>query len=125
MVLTSFGLAALFLALLGVYGVLAYSVSLRRQEFGIRIALGSGKHALIGLLLRQTAYPVLIGSGLGLALALVALRWVRSLLYQSPVLDPTAIGGSILLLLAATAIAAIVPAFRAASVDPMRALRSE
>ena len=125
MVLGCFGAAALLLALLGVYGVLAYSVSLRRQEFGIRIALGSGKSALIGLVLRQAAVPVLLGTGVGLTMALIALRWVRSLLYQTPVLDPLAIGGSILLLFAAAAVAAIVPARRAASTDPMRALRTE
>jgi predicted permease len=125
LLLSGFGAAALFLALLGVYGVLAYSVSLRRREFGIRIALGSGKSALIGLVLRQAAYPVLLGAGVGLTMALIALRWVRSLLYQTPVLDPLAIGGSVLLLLAAAAIAAIVPARRAASIDPMRALRTE
>ena len=88
MVLSGFGAAALFLALLGVYGVLAYSVTLRRQEFGIRIALGSGKSAMIGLVLRQAAYPVLLGTGVGLMMALIALRWVRSLLYQTPVMDP-------------------------------------
>ncbi len=125
LVLTSFGAAALLLALLGVYGVLAYSVTLRRQEFGIRIALGSGKSALIRLALRQAAYSVLAGTVIGLALAFVALRWVRSLLYQTPVMDPLAIGGSVLLLLVAATIAAIVPARRAASIDPMRALRSE
>jgi len=125
MVLTGFGAAALFLALLGVYGVLAYSVSLRRQEFGIRIALGSGKSALIGLVLLQAAYPVLLGTAAGFAIALIALRWVRSLLYQTPVMDPLAVGGSILLLLVATTIAAIVPARRAASTDPMRVLRME
>ena len=125
MVLSGFGAAALLLALLGVYGVLAYSVSLRTQEFGIRIALGSGKRALFGLVLRQAAQPVLLGTGIGLALALIVLRWVRSLLYQTPVLDPLAVGGSVLLLLVAAAIAAIVPACRAASVDPMRALRTE
>jgi len=125
MVLTSFGAAGLLLALLGVYGVLAYSVSLRRQEFGIRIALGSGKSALIGLVLRQAAVPVLLGTGVGLTMALIALRWVRSLLYQTPVMDPLAIGGSVLLLMAAAAIAAILPARRAASTDPMRALRTE
>ena len=124
-VLSGFGAAALFLALLGVYGVLAYSVSLRRQEFGIRIALGSGKSALIGLVLVQAAYPVLLGTGVGLTMALIALRWVRSLLYQTPVMDPLAIGGSVLLLLAAAAMAAILPARRAASTDPMRALRTE
>ena len=125
MALTCFGTAALLLALLGVYGVVAYSVSLRRQEFGIRIALGCGKRALIGLVLAQAAYPVLIGTGAGLAMALIALRWVRSLLYQTPVMDPLAIGGSVLLILTAAAIAAIVPGRRAASTDPMRALRTE
>jgi hypothetical protein len=124
-VLTGFGAAALLLALLGVYGVLAYSVSLRRQEFGIRIALGSAKSALVGMVLQQAAYPVLLGMGVGLAIAFAAMRWVRSLLYQTPVMDPVAIGGSVLLLLAAAAVAAIVPARRAASVDPMRALRME
>jgi predicted permease len=125
MVLSGFGAAALLLALLGVYGVLTYSVSLRRQEFGIRIALGSGKSALIGLVLRQAAYPVLLGTGVGLTMALIALRWVRSLLYQPPVMDPLAVGGSVLLLLVAATIAAMVPARRAASTDPMRALRTE
>ncbi|MGD0941895.1 MAG: ABC transporter permease [Terracidiphilus sp.] len=125
LVLTSFGSAALLLALLGVYGVMAYSVSVRQQEFGIRIALGSGQSALTGLVLRQAAYPVLLGTGVGLSLAMIALRWVRSLLYHTPVTDPIAVGGSILLLFAATAIAAIVPARRAAFADPMRALRME
>lgn len=123
--LASFGAAALLLALLGIYGVLAYSVSLRRQEFGIRIALGSGKGALTRLVLLQGAYPVLFGMGAGLALAGLVLRWVHTLFYQTPTLDPLAIGGSVLLLLAAAAMAAIFPARRAASVDPMQALRSE
>jgi predicted permease len=125
MALSGFAAAALCLALLGVYGVLAYAVSLRRQEFGIRIALGSGKSALIRLVVRQAAYPVLLGMGVGLAMAMMAVRWVRSLLYQTSVMDPLAVGCSILLLLIAAAIAAIVPARRAASTDPIRALRAE
>lgn len=124
-VLSAFGGAALLLVLLGVDGVLAYSVSLRRREFGIRIALGSGKSALIELVLRQAARPVLLGTGVGLAMSLFALRWVSSLLYQTPVMDPLAAGGSVLLLLVAAAMAALVPARRAASIDPMRALRIE
>jgi predicted permease len=124
-VLSCFGVAALLLALLGVYGVLAYSVSLRQQEFGIRIALGSGKGTLVGLVLRQAAYPVLLGAGIGLMIALVATHWIQSVLYETPAMDPIAIGGSILLLLAAAAVAAVVPARRAASVDPMRTLRME
>ena len=125
MALSGFGAAALLLALLGVYGVLAYSVTLRRQEFGIRIALGSGKTSLVGLVLLQAALPVLLGTGVGLVIAPIALRWVRSLLYKTSVMDPMAVGGSIILLSVAAAIAAIVPARRAASTDPMRALRME
>jgi predicted permease len=120
---TSFGAAALLLAVLGIYGVLAYSVSLRRQEFGIRMALGSGKQALVGLVLRQAAYPVLLGTGAGLASALFLLRWVRALFYHATTADPISLTGSVLLLLCAAAMAAIVPARRAASIDPMRALR--
>ena len=109
----------------GFTAYLAYSVSLRRQEFGIRIALGSGKSALMELVLRRAAPPVLLGAGAGLAVALITLRWVRSLLYQTPVMDPLAVGGSVMLLLIAATIAAIVPARRAASTDPMCALRTE
>jgi predicted permease len=122
LVLSSFGATALLLALLGVYGVLVYSVSLRQQEFGIRIALGSGKAALMQLVLRQAALPVLLGAVVGLSVAFLALHWVRSLLYQTSAVDPLAIGGSLVLLLAAAALAAVLPARRAASVDPMQAL---
>jgi predicted permease len=125
LVLTSFGAAALLLALLGVYGVVAYSVSLRLREFGIRMALGSGKSALVRLVLRQAASPVLLGAAFGLAMAFVTLRWVGSLLYQTPVMDPLAIGGSVALLVAAAALAALVPSRRAASIDLMRVLRTE
>ena len=124
-VLTSFAASALVLALMGVYGVLAYSVSLRHQEFGIRIALGSRKGTLMQLVLRQAAYPVLLGTSVGLTLSFVAMRWVRSMLYQTPVMDPLAIGGSLLAILAVAAVAAVVPAQRAASVDPAHALRNQ
>ncbi len=125
MLLTSFGAAALLLALLGVYGVLAYSVSLRQQEFGIRIALGSDKSRLTALVLKQAAWPVLTGAGAGLILAFVATRWVRSLLYQTQTADPVAIGGSLALLIGAAALAAVLPARRAAQVDPIEVLRNE
>jgi len=124
-VLASFGGSALLLAVLGIYGVLAYSVSLRRQEFGIRIALGSGKLALMRVVLLEAMRPILLGSGAGLALSIVAVRLVRSLLYQAPVADPFSIGGSLLLLFAAAMLAAIIPARNAAAVDPMRALRMD
>lgn len=124
-VLTSFGAAALFLALLGVYGVLAYSVTMRRRELGIRIALGSCKAALMRLVLYQAAIPILLGAAIGLAFAFIGVRLIGSLLYETPAFDPLAIGGSVLLVIVATTLAATLPARRAAAIDPMRALRSE
>jgi predicted permease len=125
MLLSSFGAAALLLALLGVYGVLAYSVSLRQQEFGIRIALGSNKAQLTGLVLRQAAWPVLTGAAAGMVLAFIASRWVRSLLYQTQPVDPVAIAGSLGLLIGAATLAAVLPARRAARIDPIEVLRNE
>jgi predicted permease len=125
LLLSSFGAAALLLALLGVYGVLAYSVSLRRQEFGIRIALGSDKSRLTALVLRQAAWPVLTGAAAGLVLAFVAARWVRSLLYQTQPVDPVAIVSSLALLIGAATLAAVLPALRAARIDPIEVLRNE
>ena len=125
LLLASFGAAALALALLGVYGVLMYSVSTRGQEFGIRIALGSGRGALILLVLRQASYPVVGGILAGLGAAFVATRWVRSVLYDTKPGDPVAIAACILMILVVSAMAALIPARRAASVDPMRALRTE
>ena len=124
-VLTGFAASALFLALIGVYGVLAYSVSLRQQEFGVRIALGSGKGALMYVVLRQAAYPVLLGTGVGLVVSLTALRWLRGVLYQAPAMDPVAEGGSVLAIFAVATLAALLPALRAASVDPVQALRNQ
>ena len=124
-ILSSFGIAALLLAVLGIYGVLAYSVSLRTQEFGIRIALGSNKAALARLVLMDASYPIVGGIVLGLLGAAAGARWVRSMLYETSAIDPWAIGLSLAVLLMAALLAALVPVRKAASVDPMRALRSE
>lgn len=125
MLLSSFGVAALLLAVLGVYGVLTYSVSLRQQEFGIRVAMGSGKTALMRLVIRQAAIPVVGGIVAGLLLASGATRWIDSLLYETKAGDPMVIAASTALLLVAAFVAAWLPARRAASVDPIRALRTE
>jgi predicted permease len=125
LLLSSFGAAALLLALLGIYGVLAYSVSLRQQEFGIRIALGCDKSALMTLVARQAALPVALGILAGLALAFAATRWVQSLLYQTSAVDPAAIAASIALLITAALLASLIPARRAAQTDPMQVLRNE
>lgn len=125
LLLSSFGAAALLLALVGIYGVLAYSVSQRQQEFGIRIALGCGKAALMRFVAREAALPVLGGIVAGLVLAFAATRWVESLLYQTSAVDPVSIAGGIALLIAAALLAALVPARRAAETDPMQVLRNE
>jgi predicted permease len=125
MLLSSFGAAALLLALLGIYGVLAYSVSLRQQEFGIRIALGCDKPTLMRLVARQAALPVAGGIVAGLILAFAATRYVQSLLYQTNAADPVAIAASIALLAIAALLAALIPARRAAQTDPMAVLRNE
>lgn len=123
--LSAFGAAALLLALLGIYGVLAYSVSLRQQEFGIRVALGSDRARLTTLVLRQAVWPVACGIGAGLIFAYVATRWVQSLLYQTKLDDPLAVGSSLVLLIAVAVLAAIVPARRAARINPIEVLRNE
>jgi predicted permease len=125
LLLSSFGCAALLLALLGIYGVLAYSVSLRQQEFGIRMALGCDKRTLIGFVARQAMAPVVAGIVVGLALAFASARLVQSLLYQTSAADPVTIAASIVLLLGAAVVAAILPARRAAQIDPAQVLRNE
>jgi predicted permease len=125
LVLSCFSVAALMLAGLGVYGVLAYSVSLRMHEFGIRIALGSSKKALIRLVLQEASYPVLVGVTVGLLVAVGATSAIRSLLYETRTVDPFAIGMSVGLLVLAAIVAGLGPAYRASSSDPIRALREQ
>jgi len=123
--LSSFGCAALLLAVLGIYGVLTYSVSLRTQEFGIRLALGSSRMSLARLVLLDAATPTLTGIGLGLLGAAAASKWIGSLLYETSTADPWSIALSLLVLLAAALLAALIPLRNATNVDPMQALRNE
>ena len=123
--LTGFGGMALLLALLGIYGTLAYSVSLRRHEFGIRMALGSDRAALMRFVVGRAIMPVLVGLMCGVALGLVAARWVRSLLYHTPPADPVVVVLCVSTILLASLLASFVPARRAAGIDPMQVLRME
>jgi len=123
--LSSFGAAALLLAVLGIYGVLTYSVSLRTQEFGIRLALGSSRTSLARLVLFDAATPTVAGIGLGLLGAAAASKWIGSLLYETSAADPWSIVLSLTALLAAALLAALVPLRSAITVDPMQALRNE
>ena len=120
-----FGATALLLATAGVFGVMAYSVSRRTREIGVRVALGAATRDVLRLILGEGLRTVLVGAALGLAGALVLTRTVSSLLFGVTATDPIAFGSVTLLLLAAALLACYLPARRAAKVDPVVALRSE
>ncbi len=122
---TSFGLVALFLAGVGIYGVLAYMVAQRTREIGIRMALGSNRNSVFKLVLREGILLLGVGFGLGLGGTFVLARYIESLLFGVRPMDPVVIV-SVAAMLAASALAAcVVPAHRAARVDPIIALRQE
>jgi predicted permease len=120
---TLFGLLALFLACIGIYGVLAYSVVRRTNEIGIRMALGAKRWQILRLMLREAATLALLGVAIGVPAALVAGRFLSSLLYDLKPWDPMTIVSSAGILLAVAGVAAFWPAFRASRVDPTVALR--
>lgn len=123
--ITAFAGAAVLLAILGIYSVIAFSVALRVQEIAIRMALGSQQSGIIRLVLASGARVAAAGCALGLVGAFAALRLLRSMLFGVGALDPAALTAAVLLLLLLTLGASLLPARKAASIDPMRALRSE
>ncbi|MGJ5816978.1 ADOP family duplicated permease [Paludibaculum fermentans] len=120
-----FGGLALLLAVVGLYGVTAYSVARRRGEIGIRIALGAQRGSVVWLMLRDVGALLLCGLVIGIAISLGAGKLIGTLLYGLKPGDSRVLGGAALLLCAVTALAAYVPARRAARIDPMVALREE
>jgi predicted permease len=124
-VLLLFAVSALLLAGLGVYGVLTYSVSQRYREIGLRLALGAQRANVYWLVLRDGLLPVAIGAVAGIAVAFGSARLVSGLLYQISPYDPVLSAGAVGVLLAVGATACLLPAGRAAAVEPMRALRTE
>jgi putative ABC transport system permease protein len=117
--------AALILACLGIYGVIAYSVARRTNEIGIRIALGAQASQVSMLILRQGVRPVACGLVAGVAGALVTGEWIRSFLFGTEARDPAAIAAVALVLMLVAAAACWAPARRASRVDPMSTLRNE
>jgi putative ABC transport system permease protein len=116
---------AMLLATLGVYGVVSYSVTQRTQEIGIRVALGARSRDVTRLVLREGLLLAGLGVAVGLACAVACTRLLESLLYEVAPNDPLTLGAVACLLLAVALAAAILPARRAAKVDPMVALRYE
>ncbi|HEY3569845.1 MAG TPA: ABC transporter permease [Thermoanaerobaculia bacterium] len=122
---TVFGAIALFLAAIGVYGVLSYSVSQRGREIGVRVALGAQEVDVVGLVLRQGMLLALFGIAFGLPLAFGASRVVAGTLYNTSPNDPLSFGLISVVLAATAALASYMPARRALEVDPLDALRGE
>jgi ABC-type antimicrobial peptide transport system permease subunit len=120
-----FGMLALLLAGVGLYGVLSYTVTRRTREIGVRVALGARRSEVLTLILRDATLLVGIGVAIGIPAALAASKVIKSLLYGVGAQDPAAIAGGTIILLAVGALAGIVPALRATKVDPMVALRYE
>ena len=119
------GLLALGLAAIGVYGVVAYVVSRRRREVGVRMALGAGARDVQRLILRQTLRPVAVGVSIGVATAAATGRFLQSVLFGVSPYDPVAFVGAPLLMLSIAASAAFLPTRRATQLNPMSILRSE
>jgi predicted permease len=120
-----FALLALGLAVVGIYGVMAYTVQQRTQEIGVRIALGAARGHVLGLVLAETGTMTAIGIVIGLAGALALTRVLGTMLYEISVTDSLTFAVTTALLAAAALLAALVPALRAARIDPVLALRSE
>jgi putative ABC transport system permease protein len=121
----SFAVVALALAVIGTYGVMAYSVAQRTQEFGIRLALGASRADMLKLVLRQGLILSASGIALGLIAALNLTRLMSSLLFEVRGSDPLIFGAAALILGAVAMFASYLPALRATKVDPTLALRYE
>jgi ABC-type antimicrobial peptide transport system permease subunit len=120
-----FGGLSLLLAGLGLYGIMSYAAAQRRQELGVRMALGAEPGNIFALMLRDSATIVVPGVMLGVIVASVLSHWTRALLYGLAPNDAATYLGASVLLLAASLFAAFIPAYRAAKADPMIALRHE
>jgi len=120
-----FGAVALLLAMIGLYGTLAYQVASRRNEIGVRLALGAARSRLLGLVFGEVGRMVLIGLALGVALTFLTTRFMSSLLFGVTALDPKTLALSAVVLAIVAVAAGALPAWKAARLDPMQVIRQE
>jgi ABC-type antimicrobial peptide transport system permease subunit len=120
-----FGLLAVILATLGLYGVSSYVVAQRRHEIGLRLALGARRRTILSMMLTQSCVLLLAGLSFGLMVALAAGRLAQSLLFELKPNDPPTIGVAIVGVSLVSFLASLIPALKAANVPPMAALREE
>jgi ABC-type antimicrobial peptide transport system permease subunit len=120
-----FGALSLLLATIGIYGVTAYSVARRSREIGIRMALGADRRIVISRVLGGAVKQTSLGLALGTPVALVCVRFVKSQLYEITNVDLNVLAGSVAVLTLAALVATIIPARRAASINPIDTLRLE
>lgn len=120
-----FGALALLLAAVGLYGVTSYTVARRTAEIGIRMALGAERGGVVAMVMRGAMMQTLLGLALGIPVALVCVRFVKAQLYEITNADATVMAGAIVTLTVAACVAGLIPARRAATIDPMKALRIE
>jgi putative ABC transport system permease protein len=125
MLLTTFGAIALLLAAIGVYGIISYGVTQRTQEIGIRLALGAQGNQVLGMMVRHGAALAAVGLGVGLVAALALTRLLSTLLFQVSPTDPPTFASGAIILSGVALLAVLLPARRAARVDPLVALRYE
>jgi ABC-type antimicrobial peptide transport system permease subunit len=118
-------LVGAFLAAIGIYGLAAYTVSQRTREIGVRMALGALRAQVVRLILMTATRPVVIGAALGLLTSSLATRLLAGMLYGVQPLDPLSFVGGTVLFMTVAAFASVIPARRAASVNPVDALRAE
>lgn len=121
----SFGVLGLLLAAVGIYGVMAFGVAQRTQEFGVRMALGAQRSRVVGLVMREGTIVAVVGALIGLGGTYLVGRAMQSTLYGVGAMDRFAVGATTILLLVVACLACLVPALRASRVEPMAALRDE
>ena len=120
-----FGALALMLATIGIYGVTAYNVARRTPEIGIRMALGAERGGVVAMVMKGAFIQTALGLAIGIPIALLCVRFVKSQLYEITSANTTVVLGAIITLAVAGCVAAILPARRAANTDPVQALRME